>query len=96
MLRLINAVQHVDRQKELVSENAIATAALAKLKQDRKVVIRYIQLVPELDTTGEYISPLISVSRDRDCARVRSPRADERLGHLRPAHIRRCAQAGRA
>ena len=55
-------MQHVDRQKELVSENPIARAALEKLKADRKVVIRYVQLVPEVDKTGEYISPLISTN----------------------------------
>lgn len=58
---LINALMHVDREKESVITNARVIECLAKAKSDRKIVIRYIQLV-ENDPSGEYIGILLSTN----------------------------------
>lgn len=35
---------------------------LEKAKADRKAVVRYIQLVPDADTTGDFIGSLIATN----------------------------------
>jgi len=66
---LVNALQHVNREKESVSSNTRVQEQLNKLKDSRKLIIRYIQLC-EADTTGEYIGMLIS-SNDQIIAALR-------------------------
>lgn len=66
---LVNALQHVNREKESVSSNTRVQDELNKLKDTRKRVVRYIQLC-EADTTGEYIGMLIS-SNDQIIAALR-------------------------
>lgn len=56
---LVNALQHVNREKESVSSNVAVQNQLNKLKESRKQVIRYVQLC-EVDKEGEYIGMLIS------------------------------------
>lgn len=56
---LVNALQHVNREKESVASNIRVQDQLVKLKDSRKQVIRYIQLC-EVDKEGEYIGMLIS------------------------------------
>jgi hypothetical protein len=58
---LINALQHVNREKELVTTNERVVECLAKAKADRKLVVRYIQLI-ENDPSGEYIGTLIATA----------------------------------
>lgn len=58
---LINTLQHIDRQKENVAENASVLTAIEKIKRDRTVVVRYTQLIQH-DPTGEYISSLLSTN----------------------------------
>ncbi|GAA6008923.1 hypothetical protein JCM11491_003836 [Sporobolomyces phaffii] len=58
---LINALQHVNREKESVKTNARVQECLEKAKVDRKVVVRYIQLV-DADESGEFIGSLIATN----------------------------------
>ncbi|GAA5927868.1 Lsb5p [Sporobolomyces koalae] len=58
---LINALQHVNREKESVTTNARVKECLEKAKVDRKAIIRYIQLV-EADESGEVIGSLIAAN----------------------------------
>lgn len=60
--RLINALQHVNREKESVTTNLRVMECLEKAKADRKAVVRYIQLVPDVDTTGDFIGSLIATN----------------------------------
>lgn len=66
---LVNALQHVNREKESVASNIRVQDQLVKLKDSRKQVIRYIQLC-EVDKEGEYIGMLIS-SNDQIIAALR-------------------------
>lgn len=56
---LVNALQHVNREKESVASNSRVQDQLTKLKDSRKLIIRYVQLC-EVDKEGEYIGMLIS------------------------------------
>lgn len=58
---LINALQHVNREKESVTTNERVQACLAKAKADRKQVVRYIQLV-ENDPSGDFIGTLLATN----------------------------------
>lgn len=58
---LINALQHVNREQESVTTNARVVECLIKCKAERKVLIRYIQLV-ENDSSGEYIGALLATN----------------------------------
>ncbi|KDE03129.1 hypothetical protein MVLG_06366 [Microbotryum lychnidis-dioicae p1A1 Lamole] len=58
---LINALQLVNREKESVTTTARVQECLAKAKADRKVVVRYIQLV-DSDVEGDYIGALIATN----------------------------------
>ncbi|SCV70614.1 BQ2448_3376 [Microbotryum intermedium] len=58
---LINALQLVNREKESVTTNARVQECLAKAKADRKLVVRYIQLV-DSDAEGDYIGALIATN----------------------------------
>lgn len=58
---LINALQHVNRDKESVTTNERVQACLAKAKADRKIVVRYIQLV-ENDPSGDFIGTLLATN----------------------------------
>ncbi|GAA5824446.1 hypothetical protein JCM10212_001456, partial [Sporobolomyces blumeae] len=58
---LINALQHVNREKESVTTNIRVLECLEKAKADRKAVVRYIQLV-EADDSGDYIGTLIATN----------------------------------
>jgi hypothetical protein len=58
---LINALQHVNREKESVTENQAVQDYLVKSKLARRAIVRYIQLV-ENDPTGDYIGTLISTN----------------------------------
>ncbi|GAA5893253.1 Lsb5p [Sporobolomyces salmoneus] len=58
---LINALQHVNREKESVTTNPRVQQCLEKAKTDRKVVVRYIQLV-DADESGEFIGSLIATN----------------------------------
>ncbi|SGZ31587.1 BQ5605_C045g12209 [Microbotryum silenes-dioicae] len=58
---LINALQLVNREKESVTTTARVQECLAKAKADRKVVVRYIQLV-DSDAEGDYIGALIATN----------------------------------
>lgn len=55
---LINALQHVNRETESVTTNERVQTCLAKVKNDRKYIVRYIQLV-DSDKEGDYIGMLI-------------------------------------
>ncbi|GAA5854687.1 hypothetical protein JCM8547_004940 [Rhodosporidiobolus lusitaniae] len=61
---LIMALQRVNREKESVRTNAKVQEALEKAKNDRKPIIRYIQLVTnsEKDLDGEYIGTLLATN----------------------------------
>jgi DNA topoisomerase IA len=56
---LVNALQRVNREEESVASNAYVQDQLAKLKESRKQIVRYVHLC-EVDTEGEYIGMLIS------------------------------------
>lgn len=58
---LINALQHVNREKESVTTNVRVQQCLEKAKVDRKVVVRYIQLV-DADESGDFIGSLIATN----------------------------------
>lgn len=58
---LINALQHVNREKESVTTNERVQACLTKAKADRKLVVRYIQLV-ENDPSGDFIGTLLATN----------------------------------
>ncbi|GAA5955080.1 hypothetical protein JCM3765_003187 [Sporobolomyces pararoseus] len=58
---LINALQHVNREKESVTTNARVQECLEKAKVDRKQVVRYIQLV-DADESGDFIGSLIATN----------------------------------
>ncbi|EPQ28967.1 uncharacterized protein PFL1_03257 [Pseudozyma flocculosa PF-1] len=53
---LVNALQHVNREKESVTENARVQDYLARVKVERKKIIRYIQLVKDEEFIGSLIS----------------------------------------
>lgn len=52
---LVNALQHVNRERDSVSENAKVQTALTQVKAERKVVVRYIQLCQDEDMVGALI-----------------------------------------
>lgn len=58
---LVNALQHVNREKESVTTNERVQECLAKVKADRKAVVRYIQLV-DMDEGGDFIGALIATN----------------------------------
>ena len=58
---LINALQHVNREQESVTTNTRVVECLAKAKADRKLVVRYIQLV-ENDSQGDFIGTLLATN----------------------------------
>ncbi|ORY66925.1 hypothetical protein BCR35DRAFT_308360 [Leucosporidium creatinivorum] len=58
---LINALQHVNREKESVFDNERVQTCLAKVKNDRKAVVRYIRLV-DMDAEGDFIGTLIATN----------------------------------
>ncbi|BGO90721.1 hypothetical protein NBRC10512v2_002974 [Rhodotorula toruloides] len=58
---LVNALQHVNREKESVKENLRVQDCLEKAKADRKALIRYIQLIDN-DSEGDYIGTLIATN----------------------------------
>lgn len=60
-LSLVNALQHVNREKESVKENLRVQDCLEKAKADRKALIRYIQLIDN-DSEGDYIGTLIATN----------------------------------
>lgn len=53
---LVNALQHVNREKESVTENARVQDYLVKTKVERKKIIRYVQLVKDEEFLGSLIS----------------------------------------
>ena len=53
---LVNALQHVNREKESVTVNARVQDYLARVKTERKKIIRYIQLVKDEEFVGSLIS----------------------------------------
>ncbi|KDN44359.1 hypothetical protein K437DRAFT_257064 [Tilletiaria anomala UBC 951] len=53
---LVNALQHVNREKDSVTANARVQDYLAKVKAERKKVVRYIQLVKDEEFLGSLIS----------------------------------------
>ncbi|PWY99026.1 hypothetical protein BCV70DRAFT_122727 [Testicularia cyperi] len=53
---LVNALQHVNREKDSVTENARVQDYLVKTKVERKKIIRYIQLVKDEEFLGGLIS----------------------------------------
>lgn len=53
---LENALQHVNREKESVTANARVQEYLAKVKAERKKIVRYIQLVQDEEFIGSLIS----------------------------------------
>lgn len=59
--RLVNALQHVNREKESVTTNARVQECLEKAKADRKVLIRYIQLIDQ-DADGDFLGTLIATN----------------------------------
>ncbi|GAA6004935.1 hypothetical protein JCM10207_008456 [Rhodosporidiobolus poonsookiae] len=61
---LIMALQRVNREKESVTTNTRVQECLEKAKQDRKALIRYIQLITtsEKDIEGEYIGTLLATN----------------------------------
>ncbi|GAA5971779.1 hypothetical protein JCM11641_001510 [Rhodosporidiobolus odoratus] len=61
---LIMALQRVNREKESVTTNVRVQECLEKAKQDRKALIRYVQLLThsEKDTEGEYIGTLLATN----------------------------------
>ncbi|KAK4057873.1 hypothetical protein OIO90_001092 [Microbotryomycetes sp. JL221] len=58
---LVNALQHVNREKESVTTNERVQDCLTKAKADRKAIVRYIQLV-DMDQEGDYIGALIATN----------------------------------
>ncbi|GAA5986606.1 hypothetical protein JCM10908_003821 [Rhodotorula pacifica] len=58
---LVNALQHVNREKESVTTNARVQECLEKAKLTRKQLIRYIQLIDQ-DADGDYIGTLIATN----------------------------------
>lgn len=62
---LINALQHVNREKESVTTNARVQECLEKCKTDRKIVIRYVQLVASAegaDPSGDFVGTLLATN----------------------------------
>ncbi|GAA5841366.1 hypothetical protein JCM9279_000627 [Rhodotorula babjevae] len=59
--RLVNALQHVNREKESVTTNARVQECLEKAKADRKALIRYIQLIDQ-DADGDFLGTLIATN----------------------------------
>ncbi|CDS82284.1 uncharacterized protein SPSC_03103 [Sporisorium scitamineum] len=53
---LVNALQHVNREKESVTQNARVQDYLVKTKVERKKIIRYVQLVQDEEFLGSLIS----------------------------------------
>jgi hypothetical protein len=53
---LVNALQHVNREKESVVENMRVQQYLSRVKAERKKVVRYIQLVRDEEFLGGLIS----------------------------------------
>ncbi|KAM0788811.1 hypothetical protein ACM66B_002897 [Microbotryomycetes sp. NB124-2] len=58
---LVNALQHVNREKESVTTNERVQDCLTKAKTDRKAIVRFIQLV-DMDKEGDYIGALIATN----------------------------------
>ncbi|KAM0746611.1 hypothetical protein T439DRAFT_135117 [Meredithblackwellia eburnea MCA 4105] len=58
---LINALQHVNREKESVETNPKVQECLTKAKADRKSIVRFIQLV-ENDASGDFIGALLATN----------------------------------
>lgn len=71
---LINALQHVNREQESVTTNERVQACLTKAKADRKLVVRYIQLV-DMDADGDFIGTLIATNEQ--VSESESPRSAE-------------------
>lgn len=53
---LVNALQHVNREKESVTQNARVQDYLVKTKVERKKIIRYVQLVKDEEFLGSLIN----------------------------------------
>ncbi|TKY87251.1 hypothetical protein EX895_003928 [Sporisorium graminicola] len=53
---LVNALQHVNREKESITQNARVQDYLVKTKVERKKIIRYVQLVKDEEYLGSLIS----------------------------------------
>ncbi|CEH15729.1 Cytosolic sorting protein GGA2/TOM1 [Ceraceosorus bombacis] len=53
---LVNALQHVNREKENVSDNERVKHYLAAVKAERKKIVRYVQLVRDEEFLGGLIS----------------------------------------
>lgn len=58
---LINALQLVNRETDSVTTNPRVVECLNKAKTDRKVIVRYIQLV-EHDAEGDYVGTLLATN----------------------------------
>lgn len=63
---LVNALQHVNRESESVTTNARVQQCLEQAKNERKAIIRYIQLIDQ-DAEGDYIGALISTNEQVRC-----------------------------
>jgi hypothetical protein len=59
--RLVNALQHVNREQESVEVNPQVQAQLAKTKEARKKVVRYTQLIDN-DPEGDFLGTLLSTN----------------------------------
>ncbi|PWN95017.1 hypothetical protein FA09DRAFT_302137 [Tilletiopsis washingtonensis] len=53
---LVNALQHVNREKESVADNERVQRYLAQVKTERKKIVRYVQLVRDEEFLGGLIS----------------------------------------
>ena len=51
---LVNALQHVNREKESVTVNARVQQYLTRVKAERKKVVRYSESLRASDELGEY------------------------------------------
>ncbi|GAA97291.1 hypothetical protein E5Q_03969 [Mixia osmundae IAM 14324] len=58
---LVNALQHVNRERETLSANAKVQTYLEKAKTSRKAIVRYTQLI-ETDVEGEYVGMLLKTN----------------------------------
>lgn len=52
---LVNALQHVNRERESVSSNSRVQTSLERVKTERKQLVRYIQLVQDEEMVGALI-----------------------------------------
>lgn len=94
---LINALQRVNRETESITENTRVVECLAKAKADRKIVVRYIQLVDN-DVEGDYVGTLLSTNEqvlaalalyDRMCKPIELDSDDEHVEEARSAATQR-------